>query len=127
MDGFLKRTAADLLQRGIDLKNSQVILPNRRAGLFFTKYLGQLITKPAYMPKVITIEDFFYNIAGKRPADKLTLIYELYKVFKPLSGSEESFDRFYFWGEMILKDFNDLDQFLVNPEKLFINLKEQNP
>ena len=125
MDGFLKRTAADLLQRGVDLKNSQVILPNRRAGLFFTKYLGQLVTQPAYMPKVITIEDFFYDIAGKRPADKLTLIYELYKVFKPLSGSEESFDRFYFWGEMILRDFNDLDQFLVNPEKLFINLKEQ--
>tara|TARA_R110002049_G_scaffold5575_2_gene37956 strand:+ start:1984 stop:4860 length:2877 start_codon:yes stop_codon:yes gene_type:complete len=125
MDGFLKRTAADLLQRGVDLKDFQVILPNRRAGLFFTKYLGQLVTKPAYMPKVITIEDFFCDIAGKRPADKLSLIYELYKVFKPLSGSEESFDRFYFWGEMILRDFNDLDQFLVNPEKLFINLKEQ--
>jgi len=125
MDGFLKRTAADLLQRGIDLKNIQIILPNRRAGLFFTKYLGQLITQPTYMPKVITIEDFFYDIAGKRPADKLTLIYELYKVFKSLSGSKESFDRFYFWGEMILRDFNDLDQFMVNPEKLFINLREQ--
>lgn len=125
MEGFLKRTAAELLQRGVDVKNIQVVLPNRRAGLFFTKYLGQLVSRPTYMPKVITIEDFFYDVIGKRPADKLSLIYELYKVFKSLSGSNEAFDRFYFWGEMILKDFNDLDQFLVSPEKLFVNLKEQ--
>ncbi|MDO6436571.1 PD-(D/E)XK nuclease family protein [Cyclobacterium sp. 1_MG-2023] len=125
MEGFLKRTAAELLQRGLDVKNIQVVLPNRRAGLFFTKYLGQLVSRPTYMPKVITIEDFFYDIIGKRPADKLSLIYELYKVFKSLSGSNEAFDRFYFWSEMILKDFNDLDQFLVSPEKLFVNLKEQ--
>jgi hypothetical protein len=125
MNGFLKRTAADLLRRGVDLKNIQVILPNRRAGLFFTKYLGQMVSRPVYMPRVITIEDFFYDLAGKRPADKLTLIYELYKIYAPLSGTEESFDRFFFWGEMILRDFNDLDQFLVDPEKLFVNLKEQ--
>ena len=125
MEGFLKRTAAELLQRGVDIKNFEVVLPNRRAGLFFTKYLGQLVSRPTYMPKVITIEDFFYDIVGKRPADKLSLIYELYKVYKSISGSKEGFDRFYFWGEMILKDFNDLDQFLVNPEKLFVNLKEQ--
>ncbi|GAB2991963.1 PD-(D/E)XK nuclease family protein [Cyclobacterium sediminis] len=125
MEGFLKRTAAELLKRSVDIKNIRVVLPNRRAGLFFTKYLGQLVSRPTYMPKVITIEDFFYDIIGKRPADKLSLIYELYKVYKTLSGNEEGFDRFYFWGEMILKDFNDLDQFLVNPEKLFVNLKEQ--
>jgi uncharacterized protein YnzC (UPF0291/DUF896 family) len=125
MEGFLKRTAAELLQKGVDFKNIQVVLPNRRAGLFFTKYLGQMVSRPTYMPEVITIEDFFYDIIDKRPADKLSLIYELYKVYKSLSGSKEGFDRFYFWGEMILKDFNDLDQFLVNPEKLFVNLKEQ--
>lgn len=125
MNGFLKQTARTLLQRKGGLKGVKVILPNRRAGLFFKKYLGQLIAKPIWMPQVVTIEDLFYEIAQKRPADKLRLIYEMYQVYSSLSQVEESFDRFYFWGEMILKDFNDLDQFLVNPEKLFTNLKEQ--
>lgn len=125
MDSFLKETAKTLLHSKSDLKGVTVVLPNRRAGLFFVKYLSQMVDKPLWMPDVITIEDLFYQLAGKRPADRLTLIYELYRVFQALSDREESFDRFFFWGEMILKDFNDLDQFLVNPEKLFTNLKEQ--
>lgn len=125
MDSFLKETAQTLLQSKRDLKGVKVILPNRRAGLFFIKYLSQLVDKPLWMPEVITIEDLFYQLADKKPADKLTLIYELYRVFQALTDRQESFDRFFFWGEMILKDFNDLDQFLVNPEKLFTNLKEQ--
>lgn len=125
MDSFLKETAKALLQSKGDLKGVKVILPNRRAGLFFIKHLSQMADKPLWMPEVITIEDLFYQLAGKKPADKLTLIYELYRVYQALTERKESFDRFFFWGEMILKDFNDLDQFLVNPEKLFTNLKEQ--
>ncbi len=125
MNSFLKETAARLLDSKGDLKGVQVILPNRRAGLFFTRYLSQLVDTPVWMPEIITIESLFYQWAGKKPADKLTLIYELYQHFRSLTQREESFDRFYFWGEMILKDFNDLDQFLVDPQKLFTNLKEQ--
>lgn len=125
MNSFLKETAASLLKNKGDLKGVKVILPNRRAGLFFTRHLSQLVDKPLWMPEITTIESLFYQWAGKKPADKLTLIYELYLHFRSLTQREESFDRFYFWGEMILKDFNDLDQFLVDPKRLFTNLKEQ--
>lgn len=87
--------------------------------------MGQLAEGPVWMPAIATIEDLFYEMARKRPADNLRLVYEMYQVFSALSEVKEEFDRFYFWGEMILKDFSDLDQFLVNPEKLFTNLKEQ--
>ncbi|WP_215224811.1 PD-(D/E)XK nuclease family protein [Echinicola shivajiensis] len=119
MQGFLKDTAKDLLDRYPDLKEVTIILPNRRAGLFFTKYLGQLISQPMWMPAVRTVEDLFYELAGQRPTDQLSLIFELYKVYKELQPDPEPFDRFYYWGEMILKDFNDIDQFLVDHEKLY--------
>lgn len=125
MNSFLKNTAAALLEKQNDLKDVCVILPNRRAGLFFSKHLGQLVSRPIWMPEVLTIEDVFYSLAKKRPGDDLTLIFELYKVYQGLGGLQEGFERFYFWGEIILKDFNDLDQFMVNAEKLFINLREQ--
>jgi hypothetical protein len=76
------------------------------------------------MPQIKTIEEIFYGYAGQRPADQLTLLFELYKVYSELHHLPESFDRFYFWGEMILQDFNDLDNFLVDAAKLYHLLEE---
>jgi CRISPR/Cas system-associated exonuclease Cas4 (RecB family) len=101
-----------------------VVLPNRRAGLFFTRHLGNLIQKPLWMPEVKTIEQVFYGLSGQTPADDLTLIFELYQVYSQLQDEPEDFDRFYFWGELILKDFNDLDQFLADAKAVYRNLAE---
>ncbi|MCR9014671.1 PD-(D/E)XK nuclease family protein [Aquiflexum gelatinilyticum] len=124
MHSFLRNTAASILQEYQELQNLVIVLPNRRAGLFFTQHLGALIEKPTWMPEVKTIEDVFYQYAGQRPSDDLTLIFELYKVYQSLHPEPETFDRFYFWGEMILKDFNDLDQFMADAKKLYLHLSE---
>ena len=122
MHSFLKNTAWEILEKHRNLQNLTLILPNRRAGLFFTQHLGTLITEPMWMPEVKTIEDVFYQYAGQRPADDLTLIFELYRVYYDLHPAPEDFDRFFFWGELILKDFNDLDQFMVDARKLYHQL-----
>ncbi|GAB2481625.1 PD-(D/E)XK nuclease family protein [Algoriphagus taiwanensis] len=124
MNPFLKETAQKILESGRDLKEITVVLPNRRAGLFFTRYLGELIEEPVWMPEVITIEQLFYRLAGNTPADDLTLIFELYELYRQIQTEPEDFDRFYFWGELILKDFNDLDQFLAPAKTLYTNLAE---
>jgi len=124
MHSFLRNTAKEILESGIDLQKLTVVLPNRRAGLFFTQHLGSLISEPTWMPEVKTIEEIFYDLAGNRPADDLTLIFELYRVYQDLNPEAETFDRFYFWGEMILKDFNDVDQFMANAGKLYHHLSE---
>lgn len=124
MESFLKETASAILKDYKDLHNLVLVLPNRRAGLFFAQHLGQLIDKPTWMPQVKTIEDLFFQLAGQRPADDLALIFELYRVYQQIHPQPESFDRFYFWGEMILKDFNDLDQFMVDAGKLYHQLSE---
>ncbi|WP_439489933.1 PD-(D/E)XK nuclease family protein [Algoriphagus sp.] len=124
MHSFLRNTAREILSSGVDLQKLTVVLPNRRAGLFFTQHLGSLITEPTWMPEVKTIEEIFYDLAGNRPADDLTLIFELFRVYQDINPEAETFDRFYFWGEMILKDFNDVDQFMADAEKLYHHLSE---
>lgn len=124
MNSFLKNTAQQLLDSGKDLSQLVVVLPNRRAGLFFIKYLEELIETPTWMPEVKTIEQVFSGIAKQATADDLTLIFELYDVYQQLQPEAETFDRFYFWGELILKDFNDLDQFLANAKLVYRNLSE---
>jgi hypothetical protein len=124
MHSFLKDIAAEILDSQVDLREVVVVLPNRRAGLFFTQHLGELIQEPVWMPEVKSIEDLFYGYAGQRPADDLTLIFLLYRVYQKIHPQPETFDKFYYWGEMILKDFNNLDQFLVDAKKLYLHLNE---
>ncbi len=124
MNSFLKNTAAELLNSGRKMEELIVVLPNRRAGLFFTQHLGSLITEATWMPEVKTIEQVFYELGNQSPADDLTLIFELYQVYRSLQHEVEDFDRFYFWGELILKDFNDLDQFLADAKSVYRNLAD---
>lgn len=124
MNSFLKDTAKRILADYTELDQLVLVLPNRRAGIFFAKHLGALIDQPQWMPQIRTIEEIFYSYAGNRPSDQLTLIFELYKVYGALHSHPEPFDRFYYWGEMILKDFNDLDNFLVNADELYHQLEE---
>jgi CRISPR/Cas system-associated exonuclease Cas4 (RecB family) len=121
---FLKETAKALLDSGRDLKDIRLVLPNRRAGLFFTKYLGELIDQPVWMPEVLTIEQLVYQLAGNSPTDELTLVFELYEEYRQLQKDPEPFDRFFHWGELILKDFNDLDQFLAPVNQVYAYLAE---
>src|SRR5690606_10109220 len=124
MQSFLRHTAQKVISEYEALDQLVMVFPNRRAGLFFTKHLGSLIDRPQWMPEVKTIEDIFYSHAGMKPADQLTLIFELYKIYAKLAPKPETFDRFYYWGEIILKDFNDLDQFLVDASRLYHQLEE---
>jgi CRISPR/Cas system-associated exonuclease Cas4 (RecB family) len=95
-----------------------VVFPSRRAGLYFKDNLSKRINKLSKLPEVYSIEDFLLKISGYKLADKLALIFGLYEIMKPyLEG--ESFDRFYAWGEMLIGDFNDIDNNLVNGKYLF--------
>lgn len=39
-------------------------------------------------------------------------------------GTIEDFDRFVFWGDMLISDFNDADRYLAEPRELFRNVKD---
>ncbi|MCK5028268.1 MAG: PD-(D/E)XK nuclease family protein [Bacteroidales bacterium] len=124
MESFLKHIAHDLYTRYSDkISDLCIVFPNRRASLYFKKYLSELSDKPMWSPETTTINELMQEISGLTIADNIKLLFELYRIYKQIKKSEESFDDFYFWGEMMLNDFDDIDKYLVNPEDLFKNLK----
>lgn len=124
MESFLKHIAIDLHQRyKNDISNLCIVFPNQRAGLYFKQYLAELTDKPMWSPNTTTINELMQEISGLAVADNIKLLFELYRVYKKVKKSEETFDEFYFWGEMMLNDFDDIDKYLVHPEDLFTNLK----
>ncbi|MBN2806452.1 MAG: PD-(D/E)XK nuclease family protein [Prolixibacteraceae bacterium] len=123
MDKFLGEVADYLLaQHGSTMENLQVVFPNRRAGLFFQKYLSERIQEPIFSPQIMTISELVGNLTRLQLADQNVLIVELYKVFLEVTGTTETLDDFYYWGEMLLADFDDLDKYLVDARQLFRNI-----
>lgn len=126
MQTFLQEVAQHVLTHHRDhLDQVTIIFPNRRAGLFFRKAIGQLIEKPIWMPRVTSLEDFILFHSNLEKIDTLEAILRLYDVYKAQQPREESFDRFFFWGEMILRDFDEIDQYLVEADQLFTSIKSQ--
>lgn len=121
---FLSELADSLFKEyGEKLEEVSIIFPNRRAGLFFTRALSIRIDKPVWSPSIFSFEDFVYSISHLKEGDNLSLLLELYEVFKLKSDFKESFDKFYFWGDMLLKDFNEIDSNLVDAKDLYVSLK----
>lgn len=125
MSSFLGDVADHLLaQHGTQLGECTVVFPNRRAGLFLKKRLSEKVDKPVWSPETKSLEDFLFGYTDIKKTDPLTLIFELYEAFKTHQGASEGFESFYFWGEMLLRDFEEVDHYLVNPEQLFIYVKD---
>ena len=66
-----------------------IVFPNRRAGVFFQKYLAEKSEDPIWSPTITSIEDFILNLSSQKLGDRLEMIFDLYKVFAELNNSEE--------------------------------------
>jgi len=125
MKPFLREIAEELyLLHGERMEELCLVFPNRRAGLFFNKYLGEYLKQPVWSPSIYTIQDLMASLSDLAYADELELITELFKVYSQVRGKEESFDDFYYWGEVMLADFDDVDKYRINAGDLFRNLAD---
>jgi len=125
MTGFLEQVAIYLHRfHSEELQRFCIVFPNIRAGLFFRKYLAQLLEKPVWAPAFRSLNSLIEEIAGLTQADNLSLIFHLFQAFRQHRPTSESFDDFYFWGEMLLNDFDDVDKHLVNARDLFRNVSD---
>ena len=123
MKGFLKQVAEQLYGKYSDKVSELVILlPSQRARLFFCEALSEIVEHPIWSPHFVTVDELMSNISTLHSADRLRLISELYNVY-PIEQRED-FDRFYSWGEMLVADFDMVDKYKVDADKLFINIAD---
>lgn len=125
MESFLKLVAADLYKHTEgNLAHTAVVFPNKRAGLFFNEYLAQESESPIWSPAYVSISELFRSLSPWEVSDPVKLVCELYKIFRRETQSTETLDDFYFWGEMLISDFDDADKNKVDTDKLFSNLQD---
>lgn len=124
MVAFIEEVAADLYSRyGRDVSRLRILFPSHRAQLFFTDALSRLTDAPMWQPQFVTIDQLMTSIAGIEHGERVRLITELYNVYREFHA-DEKFDKFYFWGEMLLNDFDAIDKYMIDADVLFSNISD---
>ncbi len=125
MSTFLEIVANDIYHKlDRDLSEVAVIFPNKRASLFFNEHLAQLSIHPIWAPTYLSISELFQQLSPLSLGDPIRLVCKLHEVFLNHTNSKETLSDFYFWGELLISDFDDVDKNLVDPDQLFTNLKD---
>ena len=124
MKPFLEYVANDIISKfGTDLSSTAVVFPNKRASLFLNTHLAKAARRPIWAPSYLTISDLFKKHSQLSVADNIKLVCDLYKSFVECTGTDETFDHFYGWGQVLLSDFDDIDKNLADPQKVFANIQ----
>lgn len=126
MKSFLAYVAEDIIQKyGTDLSRTAVVFPNKRASLFLNEHLARLTnSKPLWSPAYITISELFRQQSSLTVADPIKLVCDLHKSFCLHTGSDETLDKFYGWGQLLISDFDDIDKNMADAERVFANLRD---
>lgn len=125
MDPFLKQVANYLyLNHRSEMSEFSLVFPSRRAGLFFTSYLNEMVDSSMLAPEIITINELISSVSGLQQADPVALVLKLQDVYSKVTGHQEPLDEFFFWGEILLSDFDDVDKYLLNADDLFRNIAD---
>ena len=106
-----------------------IILPNKRAKVFLIEELKNAIENTVFSPEIISIEEFVQDVAKIRSIDSIELIFEFYSVYLNLTdkSKQEPFETFANWAKTLLQDFNEIDRYLLEPNKVLKyleNIKE---
>lgn len=125
MTPFLQQVASAYVSNELPkLADYCFVFPNKRSGVFFRHYLAlEAKGRPFIMPEIGTIAEVTGRFSALTDAPRLDQLFILYDEYRRLSDDVADFDQFIFWGEMLLADFNDVDLYLVDPHKLFVNLR----
>lgn len=122
MQTFLQEAAQRLYERyGSDISSLHIVLSSRRARLFFSDALAKIIDKPIWQPRYSSMDDIMTKYSSLQVGEKIRLITELYRIYAEYHPLE-TFDKFYFWGEVLLADFDLIDKYMIDADMLFRNL-----
>lgn len=124
MQTFLHQAAEYIYSKHAEnISQICVILPTRRASVYFKNALAQVATEGIWSPEVSSMEDFVTRLARVEVLEPIHLQLDLFDIMQELDPNIE-FDQYVTWASTLLEDFSRMDQEVVNTGKLFEYLSE---
>jgi len=128
MPTFLTSVVLDLLSKNDNLTNLKIILPSKRAGVFFKEIIKREAKTNLLLPSIISIEEFITDTSQINKIDSVQILFDFYKIYleNTSKNKQDGFDRFINWASTLLQDFNEIDRHLIDPKYIFNYLKDIN-
>ena len=128
MNPFLWQVARYYLEAE-NLEDYCFVFPNRRSGQFFTHYMQQQFVAadpvPHLMPCVTTINELVTDLTDTVAATDIEMMFALYDAYSQAMGdAAQEFDKFIYWAQLIVSDFNDIDRSLADAQDIYRNLDD---
>lgn len=123
MQTFFDQLIEQLIGLNLPLNQTHMVFPTRRACVIFKHRFSKHINKPQWLPKTSSIEDFILEISDLEKADDFYLLTTLFEVYKRYDD-KILFDEFYSWGKILLADFDETDNYLIDQNKLYATLQD---
>lgn len=124
MISFQRELAERLLKAySYDFSSLVVMFPSLRARTFFNDAVSSLTDSPIWQPSWTTVDELMQSGSGLVRGERIRLIAELFKIYHKYH-QHETFDHFYFWGDMLISDFDMIDKYMVDAKMLLTNIKD---
>ena len=133
MTPFLQQVARHYIEAQ-GLEDYCFIFPNRRSGQFFAHYLQQEliaadvrhgVALPHLMPRVTSINELVTELTGTATATDIEMMFALYDAYcQAMGDAAQEFDKFIYWAQLIINDFNDIDKSLADAHEVYQNLDD---
>ena len=126
MSTFISDVTREILAATDDLRRVALVVPGRRAGLFFKREIARQAARDTFLPEFLTVEDLAVRLSRIEKAESIPLLFEFYSVYLKTvpAGQAEAFDVFARWGQTLLADFNDIDRYMLSPDDVFATLQD---
>ena len=128
MQKYIKNVVEEIINSSVNIANTNIILPSKRAAIFVKKEFKTQLNSVQFLPKIISIEDFILDISYIEKVDNLVLLFEFYKLYTVTDNKEvlDTFEIFSNWASILIKDFNEIDSYLIDQTNIFSYLKDIN-
>lgn len=130
METFLHQVAARILDENAGATDDVlVVFNNHRSEKFLHREFARVATErdlpPFFLPETTVIDDLVGRLGGLRTVRNEFLLFELYTIHMAIAGDErkyQTFEDFISFGDLMLGDFSEVDQYMVDARALFVNL-----
>ena len=85
MKTFLEESVSEILSTPSNLESLIIVLPSRRAGVFFKEALVSKLTKPSLAPKIFSVEEFIQEISTLKLVPTTSALITFFEIYSKLT------------------------------------------
>ncbi len=125
---YIELVVNKIISNNKDLLDTILILPSKRSVISIKREFKRQSLSFNILPNIISIEDFIFDVSKINKIDNIQLLFEFYKVYLKNTKKDkiETFEDFHNWANILIKDFNEIDSYLIDPTYIFSYLKDIN-